>query len=108
MAVQLELTKAASKAFLELNQDPQANYIRISAGQSCGCGKMGFKMQWDNQKRFGDTVVKSAGVPLLLDRDTKARINGGTIDFSDEAMTRGFRITAPAATAGTGCGCGSH
>ncbi|WP_158246317.1 iron-sulfur cluster assembly accessory protein [Sulfobacillus sp. hq2] len=108
MGVQLEVTARAEEVLGEMGKKPLAAYIRISAGTSCGCGKTGFKMQWDDHKRFGDTIIKTAGAPLLVDRQTKGYLQGGTIDYSHDMVSKGFRITTAAST-GTSCGCGhSH
>jgi iron-sulfur cluster assembly accessory protein len=113
VGIAVEITPNASKALLKLAQNPLADYIRIFQGSSCGCGKGGFQMQWDDHKRFSDTVIKTSGPKLVVDRNAKAQLHGGTIDYSDVPMTRGFRIVAPNAVpnsgSGSGCGCGgSH
>ncbi len=107
MALSLEITPNASKALMKLHQNPLAHYIRISAGSSCGCGKVGFKMQWDDRKNFGDTVIKTTSTNLVIDRTTKVQLQGGTIDYSDDPINKGFRITAPESSSHPGgCGCG--
>ena len=109
MAIDVEITPSASKALLKLAQNPLAGYIRISAGSCCGCGKGGFQMQWDDNKRFTDTVIKTQGPKLVVDRNAKTQLNGGTIDYSEDPMTQGFHIVSPQLASGSGCGCGgSH
>ena len=107
MAIEVEITPSASKALLKLAQNPLASYIRISAGSSCGCGKTGFQMQWDDRKAFTDTVIRTAGPKLVVDRTAKAQLNGGVIDYSEDPMTKGFRIVTPHHSSGSECGCGS-
>ncbi|PSR25585.1 MAG: iron-sulfur cluster assembly accessory protein [Sulfobacillus thermosulfidooxidans] len=108
MAIALEITPQANHAFSQLNQKPLATYIRIHASNACGCGQIRFRMQWDDQKHRTDTIIPTAGVPLVLDPATVAHLQGATLDYSDEPFGQGFRITAPAVLIGADCGCGCH
>jgi iron-sulfur cluster assembly protein len=106
MAVNLLITPDAEKAFGELSQDKRADFVRISAGQACGCGRIGYQMQWETERSADDEVVDAPGVTLLVGSDSLPMIEGSTIDYKKEAMSEGFFISNP--NAPQGCGCGGH
>lgn len=109
MAIQLQVTDAAEEKLRELTGNPMAKYIRIEMAQACGCGTMGYRMQWEHSKRFGDLVLRHGGIALVIDRKTKPTLNGGVIDFNSDPMQEGFVIDSPhklEASQPSGCGCG--
>ncbi|MCY0865893.1 MAG: iron-sulfur cluster assembly accessory protein [Sulfobacillus sp.] len=104
MAIRLEITPDAHEAFLRLEPTREGDYIRVQVGPSCGCGKTGFQMIWESRKKWGDTVIRHTPIPLVLDRQARAALEGATIDYSADPVKHGFRIEAPEARASCGCG----
>ncbi|MCY0898352.1 MAG: iron-sulfur cluster assembly accessory protein [Firmicutes bacterium] len=106
MAVNLTITPEAEKAFEALSQDKRADYVRISAGQACGCGRIGYQMHWETERHADDEVLPAPGLTLLVDQDSQPLLDGSIIDYKKEALSEGFYISNPNAPAG--CGCGGH
>ncbi len=106
MAVNLTITPEAERAFEALSQDKRAAYVRISAGQACGCGRIGYQMHWETERRADDEALPAPGLTLLVDQESRPLLDGSIIDYKKEALSEGFYISNPNAPAG--CGCGGH
>lgn len=106
MALELEITDAAQKAFEGLLSDRKGDYVRVSAGQACGCGRIGYQMNWEDEKSQADVVVPTRGLDLVIDPDSVEYLEGGRIDYRQEAMQEGFVIENP--NVPSGCSCGGH
>ena len=104
--VQLEITDSAQTALEELLSNRKAEYVRLSAGQACGCGRIGYQMQWEESKENNDVVVPTRGMDLVISPDSVEYLNGGRIDYRHEDMQEGFIIENPSIP--SGCSCGSH
>lgn len=104
--INLTVTGAAESALAELSQGKQAEYVRVRAVPTCGCGKVGYRMQWETSRADDDASISSGGIVLLIDAASQGHLDGGVLDYKREAMQEGFVITNPNRPAG--CGCGSH
>jgi len=107
MSVQLTITPKAEKAFQELSSDKRADFVRITAGQSCGCGRVGYQMHWETDKAPDDETLSAEGLTLLVDAESRPLLEGSVIDYKKEDMSEGFFISNPNASS-QGCGCGGH
>ena len=106
MAVNLTITPEAEKAFQSLSEDKRADFVRISAGQACGCGRVGYQMHWETDRAGDDEELSAQGLTLLVASESRPLLEGSIIDYKKEAMSEGFFISNPNAPAG--CGCGGH
>ncbi len=106
MAVNLTITPEAEQAFSKLAENKRADYVRIAAAQTCGCGSIGYRMFWEQEKNPDDWVVTTGGLALLVDPDSQPHLEGGVIDYKKQDLAEGFFISNP--TAAPGCGCGGH
>ncbi len=106
MEIALTVTPEAEQALAQLSRDPKADYVRVSAAQSCGCGSVGYRMSWVDAKNEHDVSLERGGLTLIIDRDSQEHMEGCIIDYKSEDMREGFVITNPTAT--SGCGCGGH
>lgn len=106
MSVNLTITPEAENAFLSLSGEKQADYVRISAGQACGCGRIGYQMHWESDRRNDDEELLAKGLTLLVDAESRPHLEGSVIDYKKEDMSEGFYISNPNAPAT--CGCGGH
>lgn len=106
MSVQLTITPEAEKAFQELSQDKRADFVRISAAQACGCGRVGYQMHWETDRLEDDEELSAEGLTLLVGSEARPHLEGTVIDYKKEAMSEGFYISNP--NVGAGCGCGGH
>lgn len=106
MEIAVTVTPEAEQALSLLSAEPKADYVRVSAAQSCGCGNVGYRMFWDDAKNDHDVSLERGGLTLLIDPESQTHIEGCVIDYKSEDMREGFVITNPNAT--SGCGCGGH
>lgn len=103
----LTLTAEAGRRLGErLATSPEAQFIRLAAMPTCGCGAIGYRMAIEATAHDDDEIVDVGGVQFLVDPGSVPYLDGGTIDYRDEMVGGGFMIDNPAAPAG--CGCGHH
>lgn len=68
-----------------------------------GCSGMQYGLVFD-EVREGDTVQPFGEVSVVVDADSAGYLTGARVDFSDELMNGGFKITNPQARQSCGCG----
>lgn len=103
---QVTLTESAAKAVSDLlakrNLEGYALRVYISGG---GCSGFQYGMALDENIRDTDMVYDQHGVKLIIDEVSIDYLRGATVDFVEEVMGSGFKITNPNAV--SSCGCGS-
>lgn len=105
MRMEFVVTEAAQSALKKLQSESSSSpFVRLSAAPACGCGRVGYQMHWESEQSPSDEMVSTAALALLVAPDSKAYLEGGTLDFQREGMQEGFVITNP--TVETGCSCG--
>lgn len=107
VAMNLVITPEAEEALSRLAENKRADYVRIAAAQTCGCGSIGYRMHWEEERSPNDAVVEARGLALLVDPDSQPHLDGGIIDYKKSELSEGFFISNPNAPQG-GCGCGGH
>lgn len=100
----IELTDVAAEKLRAMRDaDPAKAYLRVYvAGKSC-CGVQ-YALAFDEETAPTDTVVKSGGIPVTIDAQSRPHVEGATIDFVDALMGGGFVVRKE--QAGGGCACG--
>ncbi|HBQ96274.1 MAG: iron-sulfur cluster assembly accessory protein [Firmicutes bacterium] len=106
MSLEIEVTPQAIAKLAELGTDKKGDYVRVSAQQTCGCGRIGYRMAWEDAVAEGDEQLHAAGITLVVDADSRPFIEGGILDYEADPMQEGFVLTNPHAQ--SGCSCGSH
>jgi iron-sulfur cluster assembly protein len=106
MSLQIEVTPQAVAKLAELGTEKKADYVRVSAQQACGCGRIGYRMAWEDTVAENDEKLQAAGVTLVVDVDSRQYIEGGILDYQTDQMQEGFVLTNPHAQ--NSCSCGSH
>ncbi|MBE3555571.1 MAG: iron-sulfur cluster assembly accessory protein [Firmicutes bacterium] len=104
MAITLEITEAAQKAFQELGEHAEIPYIRVTAGEACSCGRIGYQMYWEDEIQPTDDRFETGGVTLVVDDESLPYVDGSVIDYHQDPMQSGFLIQNP--NVNTGCSCG--
>jgi len=69
-----------------------------------GCSGMNYNIAFDNKKNEFDKIYKSQGVEIYCDLKSWIYLKGTEIDFSDDILSGGFKITNPNASRTCGCG----
>ena len=102
---QVTLTTAAAKAVQDLltkrELSDYALRVFVSGG---GCSGFQYGMALDNNIRSEDLEFELHGVKLIIDEVSINYLQGASIDYVEELMGGGFKITNPNAVASCGCG----
>lgn len=106
MALELTITDKATQAFNHLADERGATYVRVWAGQACGCGRIGYRMALEDAPAPEDLLIPAGVVQLVVAPESAPLLEGGVIDYIDEPMQSGFTIHNP--NNQTSCGCGGH
>ncbi|MCE1188052.1 MAG: iron-sulfur cluster assembly accessory protein [Ignavibacteria bacterium] len=69
-----------------------------------GCSGLMYTMNFDSDKREGDSVIESNGITLFVDGKSLFYLDGLVLDFSDGLNGKGFMFQNPNATKKCGCG----
>lgn len=101
-----EVTEKARQALASLSEEAKAPFIRVSAGQACGCGRIGYRMVWESQTDPADEQLPYGSIALVVDPESRPYLEGGVLDYRDDPMQSGFVIENPHVS--SGCGCGGH
>jgi iron-sulfur cluster assembly protein len=101
----ITLTESAAVAVKELlvKRDLTGYGLRvfISGG---GCSGYQYGLALENNIRENDITYELNGVQLVVDEVSINYMRGATIDYVDELMGSGFKITNPNAVSTCGCG----
>ncbi|MFH1498628.1 MAG: iron-sulfur cluster assembly accessory protein [Verrucomicrobiota bacterium] len=100
----VRLTEAAGvKVRALIAREQKGDYLRaaISGG---GCNGLSYKLRFTPEPRRGDILVRTAGVPVLVDPKTALYLKGTVIDYSNQLIAGGFKFTNPNAKASCSCG----
>jgi len=102
---QVTLTAAAAQAVQDLlskrDLPDYALRVFVSGG---GCSGFQYGMALDNNIRSEDLEFEMHGVKLIVDEVSVKYLQGASIDYVEELMGGGFKITNPNAVASCGCG----
>lgn len=100
----VRLTAAAgAKISALVARERQGDYLRIAITGG-GCNGLSYKLRFAPESKRGDILVRSAGVPVLVDAKTALYLKGTVLDFSDKMIGGGFKFTNPNAKASCSCG----
>jgi iron-sulfur cluster assembly protein len=98
------LTEAAgAKVRALIGREQKGEFLRaaISGG---GCNGLSYKLRFVTEPKRGDILVRTAGVPVLVDAKTALYLKGTTVDYSDKLIGGGFKFSNPNAKASCSCG----
>ena len=84
-------------------REQQGEYLRIAITGG-GCNGLSYKMKFTPEPRRGDILVRSAGVPVVIDPKTALYLKGTLLDYSDKMVAGGFKFSNPNAKASCSCG----
>jgi iron-sulfur cluster assembly accessory protein len=100
----VRLTAAAgTKVAALIARERQGDFLRIAITGG-GCNGLSYKLRFAPEPKRGDILVRSAGVPVLVDAKTALYLKGTVLDFSDKMIGGGFKFTNPNAKASCSCG----
>src|SRR5689334_23281944 len=98
------LTSEAADEVKALLNKPEnsGKMFRVYVEQG-GCSGMQYSMTFDEQ-RPDDITNAMHGVPVVVDPFSAQYLRGAVVDFSQELVGGGFKITNPNARQSCGCG----
>lgn len=100
----VRLTGAAgAKVAALVSREQQGDYLRIAITGG-GCNGLSYKLKFVPAPRQGDILVRSAGVPVLVDPKTALYLKGTQLDYSPKMVAGGFKFSNPNAKASCSCG----
>lgn len=100
----VRLTAAAgAKVAALVAREAQGDHLRIAITGG-GCNGLSYKLRFTPEPKRGDILVRSAGVPVLVDAKTALYLKGTVLDYSDKMIGGGFKFTNPNAKASCSCG----
>lgn len=96
--------KAANRVKAILKSEGKEDHaLRISVIGG-GCSGMSYNMSFDNEQGEFDKVFECQGVKVYCDLKSWLYLKGTTVDFSDDILSGGFKISNPNASRTCGCG----
>ena len=90
--------KTAMKSAGDENQ-----LLRMSV-EGGGCSGMTYKLSFDNEEKDFDKIFESEGLKIRCDLQSWMFLKGTNVEYSDDMLNGGFKITNPNAERTCGCG----
>jgi len=87
-----------------MKSDNKENYFLRMSVEGGGCSGMTYKMDFDEKRKEFDKVFKSNGLTVICDLKSWLYLKDVKIDYSDDLLNGGFKITNPNAERTCGCG----
>ncbi|MBP6865420.1 MAG: iron-sulfur cluster assembly accessory protein [Candidatus Didemnitutus sp.] len=94
---------AGAKVAALIARERQGDLLRIAITGG-GCNGLSYKMKFTGEPRRGDILVRSAGVPVIVDPKTALYLKGTVLDYSHQMVGGGFKFSNPNAKASCSCG----
>ena len=102
--MQLNITEKALAELVANGVGAEA-YLRLAVKPG-GCAGMSYDMVVDTRLKTGDKIIYENGeLQVITDPESAQYLDGLNIDYSDDLVESGFRLSNP--NAEHSCGCGS-
>ena len=100
--VQLTPAAGAKVATLQAREAP-GEYLRVAISGG-GCNGLSYKLKFVPAPKRGDILVRTAGVPVVVDSKSALFLKGTQLDYSSALVAGGFKFSNPNAKASCSCG----
>lgn len=94
---------AGTKVASLIAREQQGEFLRIAITGG-GCNGLSYKLKFTAEPRKGDILVRTAGVPVVVDPKTALYLKGTQLDYSNKMVAGGFKFSNPNAKASCSCG----
>ena len=94
---------AGEKVAALIAREKSGDFLRIAITGG-GCNGLSYKLRFVPEPRRGDILVRSAGVPVVVDPKTALYLKGTQLDYSGKMVAGGFKFSNPNAKASCSCG----
>lgn len=98
----LVITEAARNRVKDLINEETGPTLRVFV-QGGGCSGFQYGLAFD-EKRDGDETIDMEDFSILVDKWSRAYLDGVTVDYVDGVMESGFKFENPNASGSCGCG----
>ena len=109
MALSIVITERASeKVFAFMEQQGKKGWglrVRVAGG---GCSGLQYQLELEDAAKPGDKVIDAGTLKIFVDLKSALYLAGAEIDYVEEMMASGFKITNPNARSTCGCGQSFH
>ena len=100
----VRLTEAAGqKARALMARECQGEFLRIAISGG-GCNGLSYKLRFAGAPKRGDILVRTGGVPVVVDSKSALYLKGTQVDYSSQLVAGGFKFSNPNAKASCSCG----
>ena len=96
--------KAVKQLKIAMKSGGDENQILRMSVEGGGCSGMTYKMDFDTQQQEFDKVFESNGLKIVCDLKSWLYLKGTNVEYSDDMLNGGFKITNPNAERTCGCG----
>lgn len=94
---------AGTKVAALLAREGQGDYLRVAISGG-GCNGLSYKLKFVPVPKRGDILVRTAGVPVVVDSKSALYLKGTQLDYSSALVAGGFKFSNPNAKASCSCG----
>ncbi len=84
-------------------REQQGEFLRVAISGG-GCNGLSYKMKFVPAPKRGDILVRTAGVPVVVDSKSALYLKGTHLDYSNAMVSGGFKFSNPNAKASCSCG----
>ncbi len=100
----VQLTAAAGAKVAALTaREGQGEFLRVAI-LGGGCNGLSYKLKFTPAPKRGDILVRTAGVPVVVDSKSALYLKGTRLDYSNALVAGGFKFSNPNAKASCSCG----
>ena len=105
MSIQISDTAAHKIRSLMAKQGIAEGGLRVGV-KGGGCSGLSYTFAWEREARLGDEVFEGPeGAKIYIDKKSYIFLNGTTLDYDTDLLSKGFVFNNP--NAKQNCGCGS-
>ncbi|MDB6127695.1 MAG: iron-sulfur cluster assembly accessory protein [Verrucomicrobia bacterium] len=96
-------TEAGAKVAALRAREGQGDFLRVAISGG-GCNGLSYKLKFTPVPKRGDILVRTAGVPVVVDSKSALYLKGTHLDYSSAMVAGGFKFSNPNAKASCSCG----
>ena len=90
------------KEFIESEEKKQDGLRVYVAGG--GCSGFSYGLSLENEKAEDDSIIDTDGIKLYIDSASAQYLKGSEIDYIEDVMSSGFKISNPNTSSSCACG----
>lgn len=109
MALTITVTDRAAQKVREFMKQigKESGGLRMSVAGG-GCSGLQYQLGIDDEAKPGDKVLESNGIKIFIDLKSMLYLAGTEVDYIEDLMQSGFKISNPNAKSTCGCGQSFH